>query len=99
MFKNPIERMMLSKRHGDNLNKKVCVWDHQFSYLQYKNNGLCIKPRVNLVTTVGFGNDATHSKENSIDRKFYGIKKYSLGFPLIHPKKVQVNQKISQKRI
>lgn len=41
--------------------KEIDTWDYQFSYLLLKNKGKCIVPRVNLITNVGFGADATHT--------------------------------------
>ncbi len=41
--------------------KEIDTWDYQFSYLLLKNQARCIVPRVNLITNIGFGADATHT--------------------------------------
>jgi hypothetical protein len=62
--------------------KEIDTWDYQFSYLLLKNKSRCIVPRINLITNLGFGSDATHtfnSESESANRKRYEIK-----FPLNH---------------
>lgn len=63
-------------------NKEIDTWDYQFSYLLLKNKSRCIVPRVNLITNLGFGIDATHTinaESDSANRK-----RYELSFPLNH---------------
>ncbi|RCR67625.1 hypothetical protein [Larkinella punicea] len=36
-------------------------WDYQFMFMIWMNNGLAILPNVNLVTNIGFDQDATHT--------------------------------------
>ncbi|MEI6352471.1 MAG: nucleotide-diphospho-sugar transferase [Candidatus Nomurabacteria bacterium] len=38
-------------------------WDAKFVYTVLNDEGLCIVPNKNLVTNIGFGKDATHTKE------------------------------------
>ena len=38
------------------------AWDYQWMYSCRKNNGLTIIPEHNLVSNIGFGEDATHTK-------------------------------------
>jgi hypothetical protein len=40
---------------------KIDTWDHQFHFLSFFENGLCIVPNVNLISNIGFGPDATHT--------------------------------------
>ena len=47
-------------------NKQIDTWDYQLSYLLLKNNGKCIVPRLNQVSNIGFGENATHT----FDKKF-----------------------------
>lgn len=68
--------------------KEVDTWDYTWEYSVVKNHGLCILPKVNLVTNVG-GNDAeaTHT--------FGDVKNYELSdmeFPLIHPDRVEMKE-------
>ncbi len=44
---------------------KADTWDYQWTYAVMKNGGLCIIPNVNLISNIGFGDNATHaSKKN-----------------------------------
>ena len=44
---------------------KIDTWDHQWAYTCFINNGLCIKPNINLVSNIGFGSNSTHTKDKS----------------------------------
>lgn len=37
------------------------TWDYQFLFSMWLYNGICIVPNKNLVTNIGFGNNATHT--------------------------------------
>lgn len=37
------------------------TWDYQWSYAVMKNHGYCIIPNTNLISNIGFGEQATHS--------------------------------------
>lgn len=39
----------------------IDTWDYQWLYSIWKNKGLCICPRFNLVINIGFGNASTHT--------------------------------------
>ena len=39
------------------------IWDFQWTFACWLNNGLAIVPNENLVRNIGFGEDATHTKE------------------------------------
>jgi len=42
-------------------------WDYQFMFSIWLNNGVNIHPNINLISNIGFGEDATHTS-NSQDR-------------------------------
>lgn len=44
---------------------RVDTWDYQWTYTCWSNNGLSIVPNVNLVSNIGFGEDATHTSSDS----------------------------------
>ena len=57
-------------------------WDYQFYFEMWSNGMFAVCPRVNLVSNIGFGKDATHttSQNNALlDRSVSGI------LPIIHP--------------
>jgi hypothetical protein len=58
----------------------IDTWDYQWTYTVWKNKGLSILPVVNLVTNIGFGNDATHTKTDS-SSKFTKVS--SIHLPLV----------------
>lgn len=57
--------------------KEIDTWDFQFAYLLLKNGGKCIVPRLNLISNIGFGADATHTfspESESANRMIFEIK-------------------------
>ncbi len=42
--------------------KKINTWDYQWVFTIWKNEGLALLPNVNMVSNIGFGSDATHTK-------------------------------------
>ncbi|MEM0951073.1 MAG: nucleotide-diphospho-sugar transferase [Cyanobacteria bacterium P01_H01_bin.74] len=52
------------KLHKQRLTKPTS-WAFAWSYAVYTNSGLCANPNVNLVTNVGFGENATHQRLSS----------------------------------
>lgn len=58
-------------------------WDAQWWQAVTKNKGLCILPNMNLVSNIGFGTDATHTRD--IER-FAALPTETMPFPLIHPR-------------
>lgn len=41
--------------------KKLDTWDYQWQYAILEQNGLCINPRANLISNIGFLPEATHT--------------------------------------
>lgn len=41
-------------------------WDYQFIFAIWKNHGMSIIPNVNMSTNIGFGSDATHTKDPNV---------------------------------
>ena len=79
-----IDKFLCMKKRG------YAAWDYQFSFHIWKNNGLCINPNVNLVSNIGFGEDATHTSEKSS----LNIKTAPI-YPIVHPKKIEAINKIA----
>ena len=59
------------------------VWDYQWQYAVLKHRGLCISPEVNLISNLGFGDDATHTKDPDSIVAYASTAK--MDFPLKHP--------------
>lgn len=43
---------------------KIDTWDYQWLYTIWKRNGVSITPNINLISNIGFGKDATHTKND-----------------------------------
>jgi len=61
---------------------QIDTWDYQWSYCIFLNNGLCVTPNTNLISNIGFNDNATHTF-SSDNRSHLPIG--SVAFPLIHP--------------
>ncbi|MBH8568324.1 hypothetical protein KB206_05485 [Microvirga sp. STS02] len=59
------------------------IWDYQWHFAVACNGGLTIIPAVNLVTNIGFGDDATHTFDPH-DQDAHPAA-HELAFPLRHP--------------
>lgn len=46
-------------------NKEIDTWDYQWTFSIWNNQGIVVSPNVNLVSNLGFGINATHTKGSS----------------------------------
>lgn len=60
---------------------KIDTWDYAWVFAAWSNRGLCAVPNKNLISNIGFGQDATHTKTQNY---YANQKTESLG-PIIHP--------------
>lgn len=67
------------------------TWDYQWLFAQWANNGMAIAPSINLVSNIGHGSDATHTK---IKSKIAELATSEMTFPLIHPTFVSRNLRL-----
>lgn len=67
------------------------VWDFCWTYASLKRNGMSIIPNKNMVSNIGFGDDATHTGNIRV-APLQAIK-----LPLIHPEAVSTSPKIQRK--
>ena len=64
------------------------TWDFQFLFKMWENDAVCIIPNENLVTNIGFGNNATHTTNKddpAANRPLGHIKE------IVHPTKKEVS--------
>ena len=66
-------------------NNKPDTWDYQWQYLCFMNSGMICMPYTNLVENIGFGKDATHTKNFPITLDDNINKIGQMIFPLKHP--------------
>lgn len=62
---------------------QIDTWDYQLMFTCIRENGLNIIPSKNLVKNIGFGSEATHTKD--AEHKFSNLEIENLEFPLRHP--------------
>lgn len=68
---------------------KIDTWDYQFFASVWKNNGLAIVPKLNLISNIGFNEDATHTTDKM--HRFSNFPAKEIG-ELMHPSKISHNQ-------
>jgi hypothetical protein len=69
---------------------KLDTWDYQWDFSIWLQNGLTIMPTKNLVKNIGFGWDATHTKDEGDWRGRLPLE--TISFPLEHPPAITPNQ-------
>ena len=69
------------------------TWDYQWIYTCWKNKWLAITPNINLVTNLGFGEGATHTKEESLVSYLPNSELKEM----IHPNKIIPNKEADSK--
>lgn len=67
------------------------TWDYQWVFACWAQQGLSIVPDRNLVSNVGFGDNATHTKNEN--HEFAAMPVTGMEFPLVHPPHKIVNRK------
>lgn len=58
--------------------KKIDTWDYQLAYHLLKNEAKCIVPRVNMISNIGFGEEATHTFDEKSCSANYPSKELSI---------------------
>jgi len=62
--------------------RKADTWDFQWTFANWTQGWLTILPSVNLISNIGFGSNATHSR---VITKLANMPVEDLNFPLTHP--------------
>lgn len=78
---DPVERRYWEKIFDRVYQNEIDTWDYPWTASVWYHGGLTATPNVNLVSNIGFGAEATHTKENSpvANMQTHGI------YPLVHP--------------
>jgi hypothetical protein len=61
-FDSPREKKYFSAIYDKMYNNQIDTWDIQWGYAIWTQHGLSITPNVNLISNIGFGGEATHTK-------------------------------------
>jgi hypothetical protein len=65
------------------------IWDAAWLYSVAKQGGVAALPNWNLVTNIGFGSDATHTKSKG---RFAFVPTQEISFPLVHPDEIAIDR-------
>lgn len=90
---NKSDAKMMFKRFYLSSKGFIDTWDYQWHATVMKNNGLCIFSYLNLISNLGDGADATHTKN---DRKRTHLKNNEISFPIKHPKNYLVDSNFNK---
>ncbi len=66
----------------NNYKGRMDIWDYQWTFSCWIQNSLTIIPNVNLISNIGFGADAQHTKEKT---RLLEMKTEPMIFPISHP--------------
>lgn len=86
VFKNYWLRKFEDVKKGGYLH----IWDYQWMFSLWNAGSLTILPNVNLISNIGFGNEATHTLQK--ESTFANMKTNDIGL-IVHPKVIKVNKK------
>lgn len=73
----------------------IDTWDYQWGFAKFINSGLSITPSVNLISNIGFGIGATHTKDTQ--NPFAEMALSEMTFPLLHPRFICVDAQSDKK--
>lgn len=79
-----------SKVYLETYEGKIDTWDYQWMHTVYLNNGIAINPTSNLIQNIGFGVDATHTKDSN---SIYNSIPTDTIHEIIHPKKIKIDKR------
>lgn len=68
------------------------AWDYQLILSSFRNSQLCVVPKVNLVSNIGFGAGATHLTDDNTP--LANIPNMEMDFPLKHPASLWRSEKM-----
>jgi hypothetical protein len=71
---------------------KLDSWAYRWTLAMWQRQGLSANTCINLISNLGFGSDATHTKEG----KWGGMPLGVAEFPLIHPKQILANNELDK---
>jgi hypothetical protein len=91
VFKNKEYRNYWEFIYNKMSRHEIDTWDFQLFFSCWNNKQLAVIPKVNLVTNIGCGNDATHTTD--LNDKQANMPVGLLNFPLNHPEIIIRNKK------
>lgn len=74
---------------------EIDTWDYQWTFTLWRNKQLAILPNLNLVSNIGFGEDAAHTKD--YDSKFLNLRRFEIDVvELKHPRYIVRNMEADE---
>lgn len=67
---------------------KIDTWDYQWLFTIWNHNGIVITPHMNLISNIGFGENATHTKNKD---NFLSNMKSNIISEIKHPKDIKLS--------
>lgn len=67
VFRDPLQKKVLSSQFETGYYHRVDTWDYHWRFACVINGGLTIVPKYNLISNIGVGIDATHTKTDSAE--------------------------------
>jgi hypothetical protein len=89
IFGNSMAKYQWLFRFWKCFQNKIDTWDYQWTYTIWNHEGVSIVPAVNLVSNIGFNEEATHTKAH--DATVADLKTESLS-NLIHPSTQEIHR-------
>ena len=71
--------------------KRIDTWDYQWTYAILSHGGVAVIPNKNMISNIGFGANATHTKDGK--SLFANIKRFEI-MEICYPELISVNDKM-----
>lgn len=94
LYKTPNKQKFWVNLYENAIKNNMDIWGYQWTLTIQSNDGIVIIPNENLISNIGFGEQAAHTKDKTNKRANIPVK--PLKFPIRHPKKIHVNNKADQ---
>ncbi|MFT3825796.1 MAG: hypothetical protein QM731_17885 [Chitinophagaceae bacterium] len=91
-LKHPRSEEYWKKTFDEVYNNEFDTWDHQWTYCCWSNGGLAIAPAVNMISNIGFRNDATHTSSPESSLANIPVQDIDIS-ELVHPSDISINKK------
>lgn len=82
-FEDHFSRQFIKAQRG-----RSNAWDYPWNFACWRAGGVSCTPRVNLVSNIGYGHEATHTHDP--DSRWANLETYELVQPLSHPKHISI---------
>lgn len=89
LFRDREERRYWHRAFNGVYTGECDTWDYQWTLTGFVNETVCIMPERNLISNIGFGENATHTTDTAC--VFANMATGPLRFPLRHPSEIRIN--------